>query len=161
MSNNNPFSDLLPTVPTVPTCPQQPGTGQKPHEQRLVPGVPNVPTKNNDERKRAGELDTILADACREHGLDPAATKQELVEAGDWPDLTPAALRTYVDAIVRSRLPGTRAELLDLIHRWADCARLDATLRQEFIETAETMPPAFIGENCQHFRRRLAKAGKE
>lgn len=60
------FAGLIPPVPSVPTCPQQPGTGQNPHKQRAVPGVPNVPTKNNDERKRADELDADAAEVGTE-----------------------------------------------------------------------------------------------
>lgn len=48
-------------------------------------------------------LDTVLADTCEQHGMGPAAIKQELQAAGDWPDLTPAALRCYVRCVAQER----------------------------------------------------------
>lgn len=52
-------------------------------------------------------LDAILAEACYRCHFDAAEIKAELVETGDWPDMTPALLRCYLQCLAHDirRLP--------------------------------------------------------
>lgn len=93
-------------VPNVPRRSQQRGTGQNPHEQRLVPGAPNVPSNKNDDRNERGNtLEQTLVTACQEHGLDAGAMREKLQAAGDWndPSLTVEAVRTYVRCVAQEQ----------------------------------------------------------
>ena len=69
--------------------------------------------------------------------------------------MTPDRLGVYIEAVARSHLPGTRAELRALIHQWADVGGVADAQHQELLEAADGLAPALIGENVQWFCRRL------
>ena len=149
-------------IPAIPAIPE-PANSENSNGPERVPVQPNSENSRNSngvgtESGVPELLEHALTAACRIHGLDAAEIKAQLVEAADWPDMDADAVRVYAAAVARSRLPGTRDELRELIRQWARIAGLANAQRQELLDACESMAPAFIGENVEYFRRRIHQA---
>lgn len=101
-------------------------------------------------------LDEALRAACQAHNLDPDALRRELVEAGDWPELTPEQVQAFVQA--KARPECSPDELRAVIEQWSTVAGLDEARRLELLAKVENVIPARIREETQYFQRRIEQA---
>lgn len=110
-------------------------------------------SKISNESDGNCDLEDALKATCKEHGLDAAELRQELIDNGDWADLEPENVKAFVEA--KARPQGSADELRAAIKNWCDVAGLPEARRRELLGNVANAPPALLSEETRYFRMRL------